>query len=189
MPKGKEITGDFLTTRRLIWFFMFIFQLVLQSCSAFGREPMVYHSFEFDLRHESPGIDVLDYQYGDGKQIGTRMYISPKDPPAVERQSGTTGNIPRGEFLYVKWRINATGEIYEDRVDLRNRLPTDITDYTITFFMKGPQLYVYLISPESDRRPKSWQKGPIRLYSYLKQYQIYPVQPNWPTQENNTISK
>jgi len=152
---------------------------------------MVYHSFEFDLRHESPGVDVLDYQYGDSKQIGTHM-LSPANPNDLDQgvnQRGTTGFIPRGEFLYVKWRINSTGEIYEARVDLRNRLPVDITDHRITFFMKGPQLYVYLISPESDRRPKSWPKGPVRKFGSLKQYQIYPEQPNWSAPENTTTSK
>jgi hypothetical protein len=94
-------------------------------------------------------------------------------------QYGTSGDLPRGDFLYVKWRIRSTGQVYEDRVDLTHRLPADIADHRITFFMKGPQLYVYLISPKTDRRPASWPKGPIEMYDHLKEYQIYPGQPSW----------
>ena len=163
---------------KLFFLFIFIIQFALQSC-AIGRQTMIHHSFDFDLRKISPDVEVLDFQYGDSRQTGTCAPRSMVKRGVGGIQYGTTGFMPRGEFLYVKWRIKSTGQIYEDRVDLSDRLPTDITDYRITFFMKGPQLYVYLISPRTDRRPESWPKGPIEIYDYLKQYEIYPAQPSW----------
>lgn len=62
--------------------------------------------------------------------------------------------MPRGDTLYVKWRIKASGAVHEDTVDLRKRMPSDITDHRIHFVVKGPQLYVYLISPQPN--PKGW---------------------------------
>jgi len=80
----------------------------------------------------------------------------------------------RGDFLYVKWRIKSTGQVYEDTVDLRRRLPADITDHRIHFIVKGPQLYVYLITPE--RRPPDMPPNGPRPYQYLKTITIYPDQ-------------
>jgi hypothetical protein len=84
--------------------------------------------------------------------------------------------MPPGEFLYVKWRLKQSGQVYEDKVDLKNHFPADITDFNVHFFIRGPQLYIYLISPE--KRPLSWPIGPLREYQSLKQYQIYPYPEN-----------
>ena len=139
---------------------------------------MYSHSFSFDLRKISPDVEVLDFQYGNSNQTATCAY-----KPGVARgeyylQHGISGFMPRGEFIYLKWRSKSTGQVYEDKVDLKDRLPADMTNYTVTFFMKGSQLYVYLISPVEDRRPASWPKGPIRMYDHLKEYQLYPGQPD-----------
>ena len=34
-------------------------------------------------------------------------------------QYGTSGLMPRAEFLYVKWRGKSTGQVYEDRENCR----------------------------------------------------------------------
>lgn len=81
----------------------------------------------------------------------------------------------RGDFLYVKWRNERTGQVYEDTVDLRQRLPADIAKHRIHFIIKGPQLYVYLISPE-PRPPNMPVNGP-RMYRNLKSTLIYPGKP------------
>jgi hypothetical protein len=172
-------TAPIVPVRRTtgIWFLIFLIQLALQSC-AIGRPAMVFHSFSFDLGYDSPDAQVLDYRYGNDKgEIHMNRGMVQRGQGGM--QYGTSGDLPRGDFLYVKWRIRSTGQVYEDRVDLTHRLPADIADHRITFFMKGPQLYVYLISAEEDRRPESWPEGPIRLYRHLKQYQIYPGQPAW----------
>jgi hypothetical protein len=72
----------------------------------------------------------------------------------------------RGDFLYVKWRIDSTGQVYEDTVDLKSRLPRDITNHEIYFIVKGTQLVVYLITPER-RLPDMEPNGP-RKTQYLK---------------------
>jgi hypothetical protein len=48
--------------------------------------------------------------------------------------------MPIGEFLYVKWRIKATGEVLEDRVDLHPVLPWNMGHHTVTFVIEGRQL-------------------------------------------------
>ncbi len=81
----------------------------------------------------------------------------------------------RGDVLYVKWRNKASGQIYEDTVDLRRRLPANITDQRIHFMVKGPQLYVYLISAR-PRPPNTTADGP-RMYRDLESTLIYPDRP------------
>ena len=83
----------------------------------------------------------------------------------------------RGDFLYVKWRIKSTGMVYEDTVDLRNRLPADIKDHRVTFIIRGPQLYVYLIPPEGRKRAKGKPPNGPRMYEDLDTVTIYPDQP------------
>jgi len=82
------------------------------------------------------------------------------------------GPIQRGDFLYVKWREKSTGSIYEDTVDLRQRLPADIKDHRIHFMIRGPQLYVFLISPQ--RRPTGTKPTGPEVYSRYSTVLIYP---------------
>lgn len=161
----------------LLCFFILAVQLSLLSCAS-GRQTMYFHSFEFDMRKISPDMEVLDYQYGGSRQTATCMPEGMLKRGVAIKQHGIGGFMPRGEFLYVKWRSKSSGQVYEDRVDLSRLLPSDLTDYTVTFFMKESQLYVYLISPDEDRRPEYWPKGPIRMYHHLKQYQLYPGEPD-----------
>ena len=146
---------------------------------------MVNHSFSFDALAESPEVEVLDYQYGGSKkyddsgQVGIRAEKERVQLGQIFSAQRTGGPIPHGDFLYVKWRIKQSGQVNEDRVDLKTRLPADIANYGIHFFIKGSQLYVYLIPP-----PGVWPAGAIRrapteeqVAAYLKQRQIYPDQP------------
>ena len=80
-----------------------------------------------------------------------------------------------GGSLFVKWRIKSTGAVHEDTVDLRPRLPPDITDHRVHFIVRGSRLHVYLISPR-HRPPDMPPIGP-RAYRYLKATVIYPDQP------------
>ncbi len=135
---------------------------------------MVNHHFSFDALEDSPDIEVLDYQYGNGRQFGTHAEKERVALGQVFSGWNTYGAMPRGEFLSVKWRIKQSGQVYEDRVDLTHRLPADIAEFRIHFVIKGSQLYIYLISP--DKRPASLPVGPVRAYEYQKQDQIYPDQ-------------
>lgn len=143
-----------------------------------GNHPL--HSFSFDTNEDSPDAEVLDYEYGTNRQVGT---YANKERVAMGQHfayGGSAGRIPRGDFLSVKWRIknpaNPTKYIgyYGDKVDLRKRLPDDITGLRVHFVIKGPQLYVYLISRELKLATEP--AGPVREYSLQKQVQIYPDQ-------------
>jgi len=136
---------------------------------------MVHHSFGFDTRHDSPDVEVLDYQYGNGTQFGTHAdkerVLLGEDFPS----DNISGLIPRGDTLYVKWRDKRSHHVYQDRVDLKNRMPQDISDLTVYFLIKGPQLYVYLIYP--GLKDASVPEGPIIMYRHQRQVQIYPDLP------------
>lgn len=150
----------------------FLFSIILfNGCAA---KDIVNHTFEFDAGWESPDIEVLNYQYGNSKLIGVRppKWVL-KDTP--QGATGVTGPMLRGEFLYVKWRIKETGEVLEDRVDLKERLPRNIEGCRIHFIVRGRQLYVYLISPKPN--PDRFQKPPLPMYADLKVIEIYPAQP------------
>jgi hypothetical protein len=54
----------------------------------------------------------------------------------------------RPDALYVRWRDETSDKVYEETVDLARLLPRDITDHRIHFTVRGPQLFVYLITPQ-----------------------------------------
>jgi len=152
---------------------------------------MYFHSFSFNVasdakRYGHPEVDVLDYAYGDSHQLGTQPSKEGREMSGVFNLRAITGPMARGEFLYVKWRVKATGEVYEDRVDLRRRLPADITNYGVQFVIDGTQLYVYAFPPHETRDafdrvtvhggqaavPPRGQA--FRDVPYNQQHQIYP---------------
>lgn len=138
---GDETSGALLAQHRRAWllWLCIILSAALASACAIAAET-VDHAFSFDARRDSPDIEVLDYRYGVRKP-GYWMYSSGQKMP---QNDNINGWFPRGDSLYVKWRIRSSGEIFEDTVDLRSRLPADITGQRIHFVIKGSQLYVYL---------------------------------------------
>ena len=169
--------------RRLLkWLFIGVIQFGIVACATGGmmnNYPM--HSFSFDTPHDSPDVEVLDYRYGSGGQGATHAN---KERIAMGEDfacTNTSGPMPRGDFLYAKWRLKnriRMGQYlgtYEDRVDLKNRLPTDMAGLRIHFVIKGSQLYIYLISP--GLKPASEPAGPVAPYSMQKQVQTYHDQP------------
>jgi hypothetical protein len=158
---------------RLILWPTTIATLYAVSACAAGPE-VVDHSFEFDASVDSPGITVLDYRYGDSKIPGARS--NPDYIQAGRPLQGTsiTGPMRRGDSLWVKWKVNADGKIYEDTVDLKKRLPRNIEDHIVYFKVDGMQLYVYLISPEYLKSGEQ-STGP-RNYRFRKATVVYPNQ-------------
>lgn len=147
--------------------------VVLVACAS---GTLVDHAFSFNAVRESPEVEVLDYRYGDSKQPTARNPESLRKEGKSLQSAGIHGEMLRGDFLYVKWRIKDTGQIYEDNVDLRRRLPSNIKNHRIHFIVRGPQLYVYLIT--SERRPVDMQPNGPRPYQYLKTLTIYPDEAN-----------
>jgi hypothetical protein len=142
---------------------------LLMACASARLEN---HTFGFDARSDSPDAEILDYRYGQSKQPGARPAEWQFKEDRVPQGNMITGGMLRPDELFVKWRLKSSGDVFQDTVDLRKRLPADIANRTIYFVVKGPQLYVYLISPE--RRPA--HEAPIgpRMYHQLKVQTIYP---------------
>ena len=157
----------------------FVLALVLVACAASSSQP--WHSFSFDGRFDkwADQVDLLAYSYGD-KYNMVRNSIDQPRSPAYEglRQlppaTGINGPMPVGDFLYVKWRVKATGEVIEDKVDLRNLLPQNMFDHGLTFVIDGRQLYVYLVTPKFKK-----YGDPPQLKTYLSNHHVtYEIYPN-----------
>lgn len=166
--------------------------LVSTACAT--RSRLVEHSFEFDARWDSPGIEILDYWYGTSNLPGLRGCPKQYAPCATSRQyAGTTGDIPLGDELTVKWRVKSTGNVYQDTVKLSDRLPENMKNQKIRFVIKDSQLYVFVISSEksvpnpclprnqmcriTDPSCPSAYDRVFALYCNVKFTQIYPDQP------------
>ncbi|MDY7574497.1 hypothetical protein [Actimicrobium sp. CCI2.3] len=155
-----------------------------------------FHSFNFNTGTDAkvyghPEIDVLDYEYGSSHQFATRPAKEEWEMHAAAGRDsfgsgGLAGMMPRGEYLYVKWRVKATGEVLEDKVDLKRLLPTDMTNFGLHFAIYGSQLYVYLFPPyttkdalgetvaHGGREPVGTRGQTLLDIPYAQQHQIYP---------------
>ncbi len=114
--------------------------LVLTAC-AMGPT-LVDHAFSVDAVRASPDAEVLNFRYGGSKLLGTHAQELDVQGGTIRQGTTIVGSMLRGDFLHVKWRIRKTGQVYEDIVNLRGRLPASITDHRIHFAIKGPQLCV-----------------------------------------------
>lgn len=173
-----------------------LIQLALVSCASGAK--MYYQSFSFDTLREGKiygqvDIEVLDYSYGDSHQFGLHPSKEEYEMSTYFTNTSINGLMPRGDFLYVKWRVKETGKVYEDKVDLTHRLPQDMTNYGLHFAIFGSQLYIYLFPPEIGYATYS-KKTPIPGHRpliprgqtlldvpYAQQHQIYPdnvIQPS-----------
>lgn len=131
------------------WLFWLLFALIVAASSACATNPkLTTHAFSFDALRDSPDAEILDYQYGDSNILAARASQHSLENGTVRQTANINGPFLRGDLLYVKWRIKTSGKMYEDTVDLRSRLPADVTNHRIYFVIKGEQLYVYLILPE-----------------------------------------
>lgn len=113
---------------------------------AVGCAPtIVQHAFSFNTS-DAPGVEILGYRYGDSRQPGARDVV--ESGGQVRQSLNIIGEIRRPDSLYVRWLDLTTGKIYEDTVDLARLLPRDIAEHRIHFTVRGPQLFVYLITPQ-----------------------------------------
>lgn len=154
--------------------------LALTACATGPR--LVSHQFSFDGRKDGwfETVDLLEYSYGDRyhpvrdslTSRGDSLY---KGNTSIPPQSNVNGPMPVGEFMYVKWRIKATGEVLEDRVDLRGRLPGDMRDHGLTFVIDGRQLFLFVITPQSKTAKDDAPVLRTWLSKYNIGYEIYPA--------------
>jgi hypothetical protein len=176
-----------------------LFFACLSACAS-GPEQLKIFSYpiQWNVSTDAPvygkaEVKVLDYAYGvaDKFDIIPDKWSRDRRPPGGCCDATNQGIVaPRGDYLYFKWRVIATGEVFEDRVDLSKRLPQDMNDRGLYIAIFGSQLYVYLFPPQRVKQ----QTGPdvtisgsnparvrgqsyldtLRESAYAKQYQIYP---------------
>ena len=159
-----QLLGTFLNQ------YLLLALLIVTSCAS--ESQIVDHSFGFDALVDSPGIRILDYRYGESKAPGARNPdFLVREGRSLQRIS-ISGPMKRAESLYVKWQILSDGSVHEDIVDLRKRLPNDLTDWKVYFLVNGPQLYVYLISRVPG--PGNFPPNGPRTYRDRKVLTIYP---------------
>ena len=167
-PRNEHANSGDKTLRALL----VVAMLALMGCAT--NAEVVDHAFSFDMRYDGQDAEVLDYRYGASKQPVRAPEAAVSEGKPMY-QTNVHGPMLRGDSLYVKWRDKATGQVYEDTVDLRRRLPADLTAKRIHFMTKGSQLYVYLIS-SGPKAANSTTGGP-RMYRDLETTLIYPDKP------------
>ena len=149
--------------------------VLLTACAIqqLAQPKIVDHAFGFDARVDSKDTEILAFKYGIG---GTPQTQAPywKDENNHRQSTNTNGPMPLGETLYVKWRIKSTNDVFEDLVDLKPLLPTDMHRQRIYFVVQGRQLFVYLSDLTRQKPLGEPVVGPFRVQLYPTQ-QIYPA--------------
>lgn len=148
--------------------------LLLVGCATSPK--VVNHGFGFDARWDSKGIKILDYRYGTSSHPSARNGAERRAQGESYQTARIYGEMRVGDDLYVKWRDESTGEIHEDMVDLRSRLPDNMTSQDIYFIVEKRQLYVYLISRDKRRPSNIKPNGPEKFHDFIVTT-IYPDQP------------
>jgi hypothetical protein len=160
-----------ITIRRLAYILCLTLLATLAGCATGPK--MANHAFSFDGWNDkwADKVDLLEYSYGDQYRMVRDRVQPPRE--RLGPQALVDGWMPVGDFLYVKWRIKATGEICENKVDLKPLLPKDMTDYRVTFVIDDKQLYVYLVTPivKNEDDPPILKTTKSR---YHLTYEIYP---------------
>lgn len=156
------------------WLITALVAVTLAACAS--TPELVRHGFGFDFISDSPEAELLDYRYGESKNPAARNSAVWHSQGKSKQQLLTAGEMLVGNELYVKWRLKSTGEVFEETVDLKSRLPTDIKGSRIYFMVRGSQLYVYLITaqPRTKDEPPN---GPS-TWSSRRTLTIYPDLPN-----------
>ena len=137
---------------------------------------MVNHGFSFGGLgvRENVGIEIMNFQYGASKAEGTYVDDASLTAGRVRQGGIVMGGMPVGDFLYVKWRILATGEVLEDSVDLKSLLPSDMDHKIIHFVLNGRQLIVYLIEGTTSLHAPAAPDCPAASYGPSRCTRIYP---------------
>ena len=137
---------------------------VLWVLAACATAQVANHALSWDVPSDSPGVELLDYRYGDSNDPGTSNSPDRRARGTAPQAFIVSGPIRRGETLYAKWKVKDTGAIFEDTANLRGKLPADMDGYRVHFVVRGSQLFVYLVSP--DPRPANLPpNGPSRFHA------------------------
>jgi len=115
---------------------------LMPDAEAAYRKREVFHGTGYEIMDHTK-TELLDCKYGEAN-VG----LGPG------RCFNGGGRMPLPDFLYVKWRDRTTGKVYEERVDLKRRLPPPrkVEMGDIRWLIEDNQLYVHLI-PYSGNDP------------------------------------
>lgn len=164
--------------KKLLALWLLALLTLLSACAS--APTLVTHQFTFSGHADkwAQQVDLLEYSYGDQYHMVRDSVDKPQYPlkpgQTLPKGTGVNGPMPVGEFLFVKWRLNSSGEVLQERVDLRPLLPRDMSGHTLTFVIDGRQLYVYLVTPKAKKTG-----SPPILRTYLSQftetYELHPT--------------
>ncbi len=156
--------------------------LMTTTLTACAHDRVVFHSFSHDLITDSPGVELLACRYGDNLGTATAQEIA-SGAKSLDNKvcTGVTGKMAVEDFLYVKWRDKATQQMFEDRVDLKTRLPStkEMRGTELYFLIEENKLYIYLV-PDRDfdtkrnHLPAGKQPNGPKMYEYLDVKTLYP---------------
>ncbi|MFP8780548.1 hypothetical protein [Hydrogenophaga sp. RWCD_12] len=153
--------------------------LAMAGCATGQSAKLVNHSFNFDGWKDGwqKTAQLIEYSYGD-QDASVRRKAPEGD--FLGYQSDVTGPMPVGEFLNVRWRMKATGDVVEQRVDLRGRLPANMANHALTFVIEDRQLYVFVVTPRE--LPTGAERSPAKTWrgKYNLVYEVYPTLAGYP---------
>lgn len=111
-----------------------------------GVPQFATYSTQFS-RWDRPTITVIDYQYSANGKVFEQWSESLKAEGRNPGEGGYYGYRPVVEKLYVKWKLLATGEVFEETADLREKLPQSMEQKKLHFIVWDKTLHIYI----SDR--------------------------------------
>ena len=130
------------------------------------------YSIDFDTRSGEQHARVLDYKYMRDSEVLMAPFPEELNSGKGAILSLRSQWMPLGTSLYVKWFDEDASMSHEDTVDLRGKLPSDMSKKALHFTVKGSQLSIYVVfEAEPPDLPKS--ERPF-FATTVKAIKIYP---------------
>lgn len=172
---GYRVLSGFGMLRVVVGFSMMVFVMLAFGSPASAGDMSTYNRMQvYDNmrlyqgyknqqaqlpKQKRTDTEVMDYHFSFGRNTSDGSTRKERAQVAMTT-TDEIGPLPRGQGLYVRWKVKSTGKVYEDAVNLEPLLPsTDQNDrtyipegFTISFKVKGPKLYVYLHTYHGETR-------------------------------------
>ena len=160
--------------RPMRWLLAVCVGLFLVACAGVGGPKLVVHAFNFEGWNDgwAKTVDLLEFSYGDQY---APVRAKSTDGKSLGNSWGVNGAMPVGDFLRVKWRIKSSGEVLERHVDLRQRLPADMTNHELTFVIDERELFVYVATPRPQPGSVKQRTHRTWLSKYNVVYEVFPT--------------
>ena len=140
------------------------------------KQNYTFQGFGFGGHDECKGVEVLNYQYGSVRTTGLHADAGYLATGHIPQGESSFGMFPIGDRLYVKWKDLADNKVYEEDIDLKGRLPTDMNQKILHFSIKGPQLFINVIDglEKKNLHGPNAPDCPVEQFSMFKCATIYP---------------